>query len=144
MKESLKDALSALVDAVRRDGPGVLDAFPGVDEFADLAAAADFLGVSYGSARTLRGRRRRDGSPSWPEPDYRFGPAPVWRYRTLILHRATAPGRGAPGRARVHAERDPGSGRDAIAPCRAEGFPVRAPGADNGQKGQQTAHFHSP
>lgn len=93
---------ATLAVLVQRDGPAALDAYaPAIDGQADLTAAAAFMGVTYKSARTLRSRTRADGSPAWPKPDAQYGQAPVWTYRTLVLFKASAPGRGAPGRERA-------------------------------------------
>ena len=76
---------------------------PGIDQLTDIAGAARFLGLkSVHSLRRNLWRTRADGTRAWPEPDQVFaggfgGDTPAWTYRTIVLHRAEAPGRGHPG-----------------------------------------------
>jgi hypothetical protein len=80
---------------------------PSIDALTDINGAAEFLGLKGAdSLRRARWRKRADGTPGWPEPDEEFsaGPSanatrsvPTWRLRTIVLHRAEAPGRGHPG-----------------------------------------------
>jgi len=72
---------------------------PAIDQLADAAAIAAYLGISPRSISRIRLRTRADGTSQWPEPDGRFGRSDVWTYRTIILHRAAMPGRGHPGSA---------------------------------------------
>lgn len=72
--------------------------------FWDLEAVADYIGVTYASARTYHGRsqiNRKNGTPrpgDFPEPDERFGRSPVWRPETIITwYTQQRPGRGAGG-----------------------------------------------
>lgn len=101
------DALLELVGRVRAEGGGeaevraALDAHaPGIDEMTDAAGAAAWLGISVDSVYRERSRTRADGTPGWPAPDFTAGRSGVWRYRTLIEHRASMPGRGSAGRGR--------------------------------------------
>lgn len=83
-----------LVAEVRRDGPGVLDAYvPAIDQLADAPQIAGWLGIQ---ARTIyRERsRQRDGRPAWPDPEPLPGRSPLWKWRTIVLHRAASPGPG--------------------------------------------------
>lgn len=90
-----------LVSLVREHGPGVLDQCePIIDELADATRLAEWTGLKPGSIYRMSQRTLSDGSPEWPEQDDRFGNSKVWRYRTIVVHRAAAPGRGAPGRPR--------------------------------------------
>jgi len=99
-----------LVSIARKvlEGGGTLDAAsraldayaPAVDEVADAPAIAEWLGISSASIYRERSRTRADGSAAWPEPDGKFGRSGVWRYRTIVLHRASMPGQGSAGRGR--------------------------------------------
>lgn len=80
----------------------VLDGYaPAIDELADVAQAAEWIGISRASVYRERSRRRADGAAAWPEPDRTFGGrSGAWTYRTLALHRASMPGQGSAGRGR--------------------------------------------
>jgi hypothetical protein len=77
----------------------VLDKFkPEIDKLTDLTGAAKFLGLKGpDSLRRNMFRQRADGTPAWPEPDDQFGRSKAWRFRTIVIHQAEAPGRGHPG-----------------------------------------------
>ena len=91
--------LAELVAAVKAHGPAALDKYaPAIDELADMPAAAAFLGIQAKSITRARERTRGDGSPDFAPPDRWFSRSPTWRYRTLVLHRAAAPGRGGSGK----------------------------------------------
>lgn len=89
----------------RQAASRALDAWkPAIDELADFAAAARFLGVR--DADTLRRRQfrvRLDGTRGWPGPDAELGASKGWYYRSIVLHEAMAPGRG-PRAMAPHAE----------------------------------------
>jgi len=90
-----------LVQAVKDNGPHVLASYmPAIDRLADVAAAADWLGISKASIYRERSRTRADGAPAWPAPDETAGRSGMWTYRTLVLHRASMPGQGSAGRGR--------------------------------------------
>ena len=96
-----------LVAAVReainagQDPAVVLDRYaPAVDVLADASAAGAFLGMSRASVYQERSRCNADGSPRWPASDVPAGRSGLWKYRTLILHRAQMPGQGSAGRGR--------------------------------------------
>lgn len=82
-----------LIDLVRSDGPDALDAYPDVEEYASTEEAASYLGLSPGTIRREQWRKRSDGR-TWPRPDRMFGRAAAWKYRTVILYRASQPGPG--------------------------------------------------
>jgi hypothetical protein len=87
---------------------------PAIDQMTDSSGAAAFMGYASGDTiRRLRRQTRADGTRGWPEPDTVFGwqqdgpslggGAPrakmqAWKFRTIVLAKAEAPGRGAPGR----------------------------------------------
>ena len=86
----------------RQAASRVLDEWaPAIDEIASLAGAAAFLGARTDSLRRRQWRARADGTPDWPEPDMELGHAKGWKYRTIVLHQAQAPGRGNQGSAAV-------------------------------------------
>jgi hypothetical protein len=66
----------------------------------DLAAIAERLGITVGSARTYHGRaeqRRRAGKPrpgDLPPPDGRVGNSPIWDAVTIEAWIARRPGQG--------------------------------------------------
>ena len=94
-------AKEAMREGTREDAREALDAYaPAVDELADIAEAAAWLGISTASVYRERSRVRADGKAAWPEPDKTFGRSPAWTYRTLALYRAAMPGRGSAGRGR--------------------------------------------
>lgn len=97
-----------LIDLVRTDGPEALDAYPEVDELASTDEIAHYLGIKPGTVRREQYRPRDDGR-AWPRPDRTFGRAAAWKYRTVILHRASQPG---PGR-RDHTPRKAPNAQDA-------------------------------
>lgn len=70
----------------------------GGHEYLDIAGIAERIGVKPSSVQTYHkraGRNRRDGqSKPWdlPEPDARFGGAPVWKVATVEAWEDTRPG----------------------------------------------------
>lgn len=68
------------------------------NDYLDIAAIAERLGVKPASVQTYHtraGRNRRAGTPqAWdmPEPDARFGGAPVWLVSTVDVWIAARPG----------------------------------------------------
>jgi len=100
---AVREALQAGAD---EDAARVLEACaPAIDEFAGVVEAAEWLGISPASIYRERSRVRADGAAAWPEPDRVFGRSSVWKYRTLVLHRASMPGKGSAGRGRPRRNR---------------------------------------
>ena len=61
---------------------------------APASVLAEWAGISVQSLWAARTRTRSDGKLAWPdEDDTRFG-LKMWRFSTIALHRASAPGRG--------------------------------------------------
>jgi hypothetical protein len=87
---------------------------PDIDQLTDLKGAAAFLGYTGGAPTITRMRQRTrvDGTPEWPEPDARFGRSDAWRYRTIVLSRASAPGHGHPGLPRRNGRVVPAARKD--------------------------------
>lgn len=93
--------LRDLVELVRAQGPKALDQYaPEIDELANMTEAAAFLGIKPESLSRSRQKVRSDGSRYGPEPDRTFGRSPAWRYRSLVLHKVSAPGLGGSGKFR--------------------------------------------
>lgn len=98
-----------LIDAVRELPPAERDAYlneftPGIDAMADTAEIAAWLHMSPATIkRERKPDRARANGTTWPQPDRRYGSTPAWTYRTVVLHRASQPGKGtrttSPGRA---------------------------------------------
>ena len=92
--------------AAGNDPSAVLDQYaPAIDELADAQETAGWLGISRASIYQFRSRTNADGSPQWPASDVPKGRSGLWRYRTIVLHRATMPGQGSAGRGRPAADR---------------------------------------
>ncbi|GAB3435434.1 hypothetical protein [Flindersiella endophytica] len=72
-------------------------------EYMDMAAIADYLGLTYATVRGYHGhaeKRRRDGNPrpgDLPPPDAQFGRSPVWLRTTIERWSTSRPGSGAGG-----------------------------------------------
>jgi hypothetical protein len=103
---SAQEAIAA-VRSILRDGGTVEDASrmldqytPAIDELADAEASAAWLGLTTGTVYQERSRTRAAGIAGWPDADLTAGRSGLWRYRTLVLHRAAMPGRGSAGRGR--------------------------------------------
>ena len=86
-----------LVAAVRASGAGALDACPAefLAELLDAEHAAEWLGIKRGTVYQEVKRNR------WPAPDRKFGQSGTWSRKTLVLHRASMVGVGAPGKPRA-------------------------------------------
>jgi hypothetical protein len=82
------DVLIALLKRAKLD-PSVLDVYaPEIDEYADTATLADWLGTTPATIRTDISRGR------WPERAPLPGRSPLWTYRAVIEYRAARPGPG--------------------------------------------------
>ncbi len=97
--ERLLTAAPAKRDAAIRE---YLTRYKWLGEFADTTKAAAFLGLSVESVRTYHTQgtsRRRAGYSGWmwPEPDLVVARRPAWTLATLVIARATMPGRGRGG-----------------------------------------------
>lgn len=81
-----------------------------LDELVDSVGASEFTGLTRAAVQDYHrkaARRRylatlpKDQQPAgdwqWPVPDYVSGRSPSWKLRTLVVARATMPGRGAGG-----------------------------------------------
>lgn len=91
-----------LVALVRANGEQALDGMDWLDELTDVQGVADFTGLSVLTIRSYHGKstqQYRPGSPrwSWPKPDMTLSGRPGWKLRTVVLARASMPGRGAGG-----------------------------------------------
>lgn len=103
-----------LIAEVAAAGARALDRYaPQIDAYADTATAAGWLTASGfritpDSIYRERLRTRSGGEPGWPAPDLTAGRSGLWTFRTIVLHRASMPGRGTPGRPRPARRREAG------------------------------------
>lgn len=102
-----------LVALVKAKGPAVLRGLAYLDEIVDIDGAAEFTGLKPSAIRSYHGQARRKreelaGLPArerrretpqwmWPEPDLTLAGHPGWKLSTLVVSRASMPGRGAGG-----------------------------------------------
>lgn len=106
-------AAADLIAAVKATGAAALEAYaPAIDELANAGTLAAWLGIARTTVYQEQSRMTAGGMPRWPAPD--STEARLWRYRTIILHRAAMPGLGSAGRGRparrsVSAARRPSS-----------------------------------
>jgi len=100
-----------LVALVREKGPKALNRLKWLDELVDVEGAAAFTGLkplavrSYHSQAQVRRGKGQTSRWMWPEPDRLFGGRPAWTLRSIVLGRASMPGRGAGGGRPWHKER---------------------------------------
>ncbi|HET9893661.1 MAG TPA: transposase [Streptosporangiaceae bacterium] len=107
MAEETRLTCTELVDTVREMTPRQRDRYLArhrwLGELVDMKTAATFTGLGYTTVQLYHRqavRHRREGDDvawMWPEPDGKFGRSPAWRLRTLVVARATMPGRGKGG-----------------------------------------------
>ncbi len=72
----------------------IIARYPALGKLAPVPLLAQWLGIDKASVYVARTRQRPDGLPMWPgEDDTVFG-RKVWKFATIALHRASAPGRG--------------------------------------------------
>lgn len=94
-------AIARAATAAGADPSAALDAYaPAVDDLADAGTLAAWLGISRATVYQERSRVNADGMPRWPAPDVTAARSALWRYRTVVLHRAAMPGQGSAGRGR--------------------------------------------
>lgn len=92
-------AAADLIAAVKATGAAALEAYaPAIDELANAGTLAAWLGIARTTVYQEQSRMTAGGMPRWPAPD--CTEARLWRYRTIILHRAAMPGLGSAGRGR--------------------------------------------
>lgn len=68
--------------------------YPVLELLAPVPVHAQWLGLKEQSIFMARTRRRPDGLPVWPDEDETILGRKMWRFSTIALHRASAPGRG--------------------------------------------------
>ena len=68
--------------------------YPVLEQLAPVPVLAEWLGVKEQSVYMARTRKRPDGEPVWPDADATILGRKMWRFSTIALHRASAPGRG--------------------------------------------------
>jgi hypothetical protein len=102
-----------LVALVKDKGQAALDGLEYLDQIVDIDGAAKFTGLTQNTVRAKWGqakrkraelaeipaRQRAAATPKWlwPEPDLTLAGHPGGKLRTLVLSRASMPGRGAGG-----------------------------------------------
>ena len=92
-------AAAALIEELRAtddldERAAIVARYPVLEQLAPVPVLAEWLGVKEQSVYMARTRKRPDGSPVWPDEDATILGRKMWRFSTIALHRATAPGRG--------------------------------------------------
>lgn len=72
----------------------ILEQWPALDLLAPIPVLAEWLKVKEASIYMSRTRSRPDGSRVWPDEDATILGRKMWRFITVLMSRATAPGRG--------------------------------------------------
>lgn len=91
-----------LVEAVRKNGPGILDSIPGIDDvLLNVKGTAAWINKKPATIYRFR-KNPPHGAKPWPPSDLPSddGSHIAWTPRTVVLHRAGLPGEGAPGQVR--------------------------------------------
>lgn len=86
-----------LADAVRSGDTDALDRVPEawLGELLDAEHAAAWLGIATKTIYVDQSRGR------WPAEDMKLGRSKAWTRRTIVMHLAARPGKGAPGKSRA-------------------------------------------
>jgi len=69
-------------------------ACPALELLAPVSVLAQWLGMREQSVYMARTRKRPDGLRVWPDEDDTILGRKMWKFGSIALHRATAPGRG--------------------------------------------------
>ena len=97
LPDGLPDA-GALIEQLRAapepERAALVARYPGLEVLAPVPVLAEWLGVKEQSVYMARTRKRPDGEPVWPGEDATILGRKMWRFSTIALHRASAPGRG--------------------------------------------------
>lgn len=88
------ELVTAIKGKNQRDRDQYLAQFPWLDDLADTRTLAAWTGIEATSITDYH-TRKTGGPRKWPVPDEEYGGRPVWRFRTILLHRASQPGRGS-------------------------------------------------
>jgi hypothetical protein len=98
LPEGMPDA-AALIEQLRAEPDpdarqSILAGYPVLELLAPIPVLAKWLDIDKSSVYMARTRKRPDGSPVWPDEDETILGRKMWRFSTIALSRATAPGRG--------------------------------------------------
>lgn len=98
LPEGMPDA-AALIEELRSTGDEtnrhiIIERYPVLEVLAPVPVLGQWLGMNAQSIYMARTRKRPDGEPTWPAEDDTILGVKMWRFSTVALHRATAPGRG--------------------------------------------------
>ena len=89
---------AALIAELRAASAGkreeIIARYPALEQLAPVPVFAEWLGMRLSSIYAARSRLRPDGSLVWPDEDETVHGRKMWRFSTIALHRASAPGRG--------------------------------------------------
>lgn len=98
LPEGLPDAAALLEELRATDDLGkraeIIARYPALDLLAPVPVFAEWLDMRLASIYAARSRKRPDGLPVWPDEDDTVHGLKMWRFSTIALHRASAPGRG--------------------------------------------------
>lgn len=72
----------------------IIARYPALELAAPVPVFAEWLGMGIQSIYASRTAKRRDGALVWPDADATMYGLKVWKFSTIALHRASAPGRG--------------------------------------------------
>lgn len=98
LPDGMPDA-AALIEHLRAEADpdkraAIVAGHPVLGLLAPIPVLAAWLDVKEASIYMARTRKRADGSPVWPDEDDTVLGRKMWRFSTVALHRASAPGRG--------------------------------------------------
>lgn len=87
------ELVTAIKGMTARDRDQYLQQFPWLDDLADTNTIAAWTGIAPTSITDYL-TRKTAGPRRWPRPDESFGGRSTWRFRTILLFRASQPGKG--------------------------------------------------
>ena len=95
---SLPAAAALIAELRATDDPderaAIVARYPVLELAAPVPVFAEWLGMRLQSIYAARTAKRKDGALVWPDEDGTMHGLKVWRFSTIALHRASAPGRG--------------------------------------------------
>jgi hypothetical protein len=100
--DTMPDGLPFAVDLIAelragRDVAGrqrIIARYPALELLAPVPVLGLWLNMKEQSIYMSRTRKRSDGLLEWPDEDDTVLGRKMWRFSTIALHRASAPGRG--------------------------------------------------
>lgn len=98
LPDDMPDA-AALIEELRAtddldERAAIIARYPVLEQLAPVVVLSEWLGIDKASIYMARTRKRPDGEPVWPDADATILGRKMWRFSTIALHRASAPGRG--------------------------------------------------